>query len=223
MRAMILAAGRGERMRPLTDTVPKPMIQAGGKPLIQYHVENLVAAGVTELVINYAHLGQQIEDHLGDGSQFGAAISYSPETAALETGGGILQALGKLGDKPFIVINADIWTDFPLQNLLKVKSSSAHLVLVDNPEHHAEGDFNLAPGRLLPEETEDSERLTFSGISLLHPKLFASCQPGAFPLAPLLKQAIVQGEVSGERFGGAWFDVGTPQRLQALQQYLAAP
>lgn len=231
MRAMILAAGRGERMRPLTDHTPKPLLQVGGKPLIVWHIERLVRAGITDLVINHAHLGQQIEDALGDGSEFGAAIRYSPEAAALETAGGIAQAMPLLGDAVFAVINGDIWCDYDFARLpelaarLQASDDLAHLVLVDNPEHHPNGDFSLHEGRLLP--THDLRlathvsKLTFSGIGLYRPALFADIAPGtAAPLAPLLRAAIAAGKVGGEHHAGRWVDVGTPQRLAELDKEL---
>lgn len=226
MKAMILAAGRGERMRPLTDTVPKPLLMAAGKPLLQYHVENLVKAGFTDLIINHAYLGHQIEAFLGDGSQFGAKIQYSPEVHALETGGGIFNALPLLGNEAFLVINADIWTDYPLENLRHQNPAMAHLILVDNPAHNGEGDFHLTKpfnsevGFLQSEISPDSTTLTFAGISLLSPQLFSQCKPTAFPLAPLLKQAIAKGKATAEHYHGAWFDIGTPERLKALTHYL---
>ncbi len=228
---MILAAGRGERMRPLTDHTPKPLLPAGGKPLIVWHIERLVRAGITDLVINHAHLGQQIEDALGDGSQFGAAIRYSPETTALETAGGIVQALPLLGDEVFAVINGDIWSDYDFARLperarqLGSSDDLAHLVLVNNPEHHPSGDFPLHDGRLLP--PQDSvlstlhSKLTFSGIGLYRSALFSGLTRGvAAPLAPLLRSAIAEGRVSGEHHTGYWLDVGTPQRLEELDQKL---
>ena len=227
MRAMILAAGRGERMRPLTDHTPKPLLPVGGKPLIVWHIARLVQAGITDLVINHAHLGQQIEDALGDGSQFGASLRYSPETTALETAGGITQALPLLGDQVFAVINGDIWCDYDFARLpelaLKLASGNdlAHLVLVNNPEHHPKGDFPLRNGRLLPTQdlrlTTDDSAYTFSGIGLYRPELFAGLTRGvAAPLAPLLRAAIAAGQVSGEHHSGRWVDVGTPQRLNEL-------
>ena len=220
MKAMILAAGRGERMRPLTDQVPKAMIKAAGKPLIQYHVENLVAAGIDQLVINHAHLGYQIVDFLGDGSQFGVTIQYSRESEALETGGGILKALPLLGEDPFVVINADVWSDYPLSKLLQRDSRNTHLVLVGNPAHNSLGDFNLAQDVVSMEDNSASERLTFSGISVLNPELFEGSQPGFFALLPILQRAIERGKVSGEYYQGAWFDVGTTQRLADLEEFL---
>lgn len=211
---MILAAGRGERMRPLTDRIPKPLLPVAGRPLIQHHIESLARAGFCELVINHAHLGDQIEQALGDGSQWGVEISYSPEPAgALETGGGIFQALPLLGEAPFLVVNGDIWTDYDFSRLSLPQDSLAHLVLVDNPTHNPQGDFCLANGRV---SDGPGERLTFSGIGVYHPALFEHCKPGAFPLAPLLKAAMAQQRVSGEYYKGRWVDVGTPERLAEL-------
>lgn len=217
MKAMILAAGRGERMRPLTDHTPKPLLQVGGRALIEHHILALVDAGFKELVINHAHLGAQIEDYLSDGSRYGAHIQYSPEEQALETGGGIRQALPMLGDGPFVVINGDVWTDYPLARLRERDIKRAHLVMVANPEHNTSGDFSLQDGVL---HTEGPDKLTFSGIGIYHPRLFAATRAGAFPLAPLLREAMGQGLVSGEYYEGQWVDVGTPERLQALNALL---
>lgn len=218
MRAMILAAGKGERMRPLTLHTPKPLIPVAGMPLIEYHLRALVQAGVIEVVINHAWLGDRIEAHLGDGARFGLQIVYSKESQPLETGGGIYQALPLLGADPFILINGDVFTDYDFAVLQKPLQGLAHLVLINNPEHHLEGDFSLEEGRVLAPTTAT---LTYSGIAVLHPKLFAGCQAGAFKLAPLLRQAIAQGQVSGEQFNGCWIDVGTPERLAAAQAVLA--
>ncbi|GAB4124799.1 MAG: nucleotidyltransferase family protein [Sideroxydans sp.] len=225
MRAMILAAGRGERMRPLTDHTPKPLLQAGGKPLIVWHIERLVRAGITDLVINHAHLGAQIEQMLGDGRQFGAIIRYSAEGTALETAGGIAFALPLLGDAPFAVVNGDVYCDYDFSRLpvaaaaLADRGDMAHLVLVDNPQHHPEGDFGLQGSRI----TGDGPRLTFAGIGLYQPQLFAAIPPGSkAPLAPLLRQQIAAGRVGGEHFQGRWVDVGTPQRLDELDKQLRA-
>ncbi len=219
MRAMILAAGRGERMRPLTDQTPKPLLKVCGKPLIQYHIEALRDAGFRELVVNHAHLGNQIVERLGDGAQFGVHIDYSAEAeGALETGGGIKQALPLLGEQPFLVINGDIWTDYPYQQLYREPEGLAHLVLIDNPPHHPEGDFQLNGRRLT---VEGNRKLTFSGIGLYQPDLFADSPDGAFPLAPLLRGAMQAGQVSGEYFQGRWLDIGTPQRLEELNRELA--
>lgn len=217
MKAMILAAGRGERMRPLTDSTPKSLLPVGGRRLIEHHLAALAAAGFDDVVINHAHLGEQIEQALGDGGRYGVRIRYSPETAALETGGGIFNALHLLGDAPFLVINGDIWTDYPLGRLRRPPPGLAHLVLVDNPAHHPTGDFCLDGERV----HADGERmLTYSGIGVYRPALFAGCAPGRFPLAPLLRWAMAQGEVSGEYYAGRWIDVGTPERLQALERSL---
>lgn len=219
MKAMILAAGRGERMRPLTDHRPKPLLVAGGKPLIRHHIEQLAAAGIRELVINHAHLGAQIEAALGDGSGFGVEIRYSPEEQALETGGGIFRALPLLGPEPFLVVNGDVWTDVELGGLAISSADLAHLVLVDNPPHNPQGDFALIEGRV---QSEGTSRLTFSGIGLYRPELFDGQTPGAFPLAPLLRRAMAEGRVSGRYHDGHWFDVGTPERLTALDDWLSA-
>ncbi len=219
MRAMILAAGRGERMRPLTDQTPKPLLEVGGKPLIQYHIEALRDAGFRELVVNYAHLGEQIVERLADGAQFGVRISYSAEPeGALETGGGIKRALPLLGERPFLVINGDIWTDYPYQQLYREPGGLAHLVLIDNPPHNPQGDFQL-DGRRVTAAGEN--QLTFSGIGLYRPELFADSPEGVFPLAPLLRRAIQARQVSGEHFRGRWLDIGTPKRLAELNQELA--
>ncbi|WP_455921979.1 N-acetylmuramate alpha-1-phosphate uridylyltransferase MurU [Pseudomonas putida] len=214
MKAMILAAGKGERLRPLTLHTPKPLVRAGGVPLIEYHLRALAAAGFTEVVINHAWLGQQIEDHLGDGARFGVSIRYSAEGEPLETGGGIFQALPLLGVEPFVVVNGDIWTEYDFARLRQPLEGLAHLVLVDNPDHHPVGDFALQ-GSQVSEAGES--RLTYSGISVLHPALFAGCTAGAFKLAPLLREAMAAGKVSGEHFGGRWVDVGTHERLAEVE------
>jgi MurNAc alpha-1-phosphate uridylyltransferase len=217
MKAMILAAGRGERMRPLTDKLPKPLLPVSGKPLIVRHIQRLAEAGYRELVINHAHLGEMIEARLGNGADWGVEIRYSPESVALETGGGIYRALPLLGEEPFLVVNGDIWCDFDVSGLHLKQGDLAHLVLVPNPEHHRWGDFQLTQGRVGQGE---EKRLTFSGIGLYHPRLFAHCRPEAFPLAPLLKDAMDRGLVSGECFEGLWMDIGTPQRLMELERLI---
>lgn len=219
MKAMILAAGRGERLRPLTDHTPKPLLQAAGKALIVYQIEALAQAGIHDIIINHAHLGEQIEQQLGSGAHWGVTIHYSPESDALETGGGIFNALPLLGDEPFLVVNGDIWTDYDYSQLQLAEGDLAHLVLVKNPPHNSKGDFVLQRGQVVEAE---AARYTFSGIGLYHPALFAGCSAGAFPLAPLLRQAIGSGSVSGEFFNGSWIDVGTVQRLQQLSQMLSA-
>ncbi len=219
---MILAAGRGERMRPLTDATPKPLLPVAGKPLIVWHLENLVRAGIREVVVNHAWLGEQIEACLGDGSRYGAQVRYSREATALETAGGIAQALHLLGEAPFLVVNGDVFTDYDFAALapqaarLNVHGWLAHLVLVDNPEHHARGDFSLAAGRV---QAHDGPRLTFSGIGVYRSTLFHGVVPGTrAALAPLLLQAMQSGQVGGEHYAGLWTDVGTPQRLAELDR-----
>lgn len=218
MKVMLLAAGRGERMGALTDTTPKPLLKVAGKPLLQHHIERLAAAGFSEIVINTAYLGEQIASFIGDGRRFDVPVRISAESERLETGGGIFNALALLGDEPFAVVNSDVWTDFSLEKLPHVMEELAHLVLVPNPSHNVKGDFLLQDDRCVAEGV--GQRLTFSGISVLQPALFAGVQPGRFPLAPLLRQAIAQGRVSGERYDGLWIDVGTPERLHALEQLM---
>lgn len=217
---MLLAAGRGERMRPLTDSTPKPLLEAGGKPLIQYHIEALREAGFRELVINYAYLGEQLVQRLGSGEALGVQIDYSAEPeGALETGGGIRHALPLLGEAPFLVVNGDIWTDYPYRQLHRDPGKLAHLVLVDNPPHNPDGDFGLEGDRVTERGTR---KLTFSGIGLYHRELFAGTADGAFPLAPLLRRAMQRGQVSGEHYPGQWMDIGSPQRLAELDRKLRA-
>jgi MurNAc alpha-1-phosphate uridylyltransferase len=218
MKAMILAAGRGERMRPLTDHTPKPLLKVGGKSLISWHLERLAAADFQDIVINHAHLGEQIESALGDGSQWGVRIQYSPEKIALETAGGIANAMPLLGNAPFLVVNGDVYTDIDFGTLKLVPPNLAHLVMVNNPPQHAAGDFALSSGKL---SADGTEKLTFSGIGIYQPSLFASIVRGdAAKLAPLLKAAMAQGLVSGSHHRGAWHDIGTPERLQALDSQL---
>jgi MurNAc alpha-1-phosphate uridylyltransferase len=215
---MLLAAGRGERMRPLTDAIPKPLLTIGGKPLIVHLVEALVAEGFRELVINHAWHGAMIEQRLGDGQEFGANIEYSAEGAnALETGGGIRRALPLLGSDPFVAVNADIWTDFPFGSLPDALDSLAHVILVDNPAHHPDGDFVLAGTRV---RNGEGRRLTFSGIGVYRPELFAELSDGCFPLAPILFDACDEGRLSGVHYTGEWWDVGTPERLASLDRRL---
>ncbi|WP_026280057.1 N-acetylmuramate alpha-1-phosphate uridylyltransferase MurU [Thioalkalivibrio sp. ALJ1] len=221
MRAMILAAGRGERMRPLTDHCPKPLLEAGGRPLIAHTLDRLAAAGYRDVVINLAHLGEQIRAALGEQHQ-GITLHYSPEPeGALETAGGIRQALPLLGDAPFLVVNGDVWCDHPLTPPANMSTASsgalAHLVLVDNPGHHAQGDFGLK-GRSVV--LEGGERLTFSGIGWYNPQLFQDLPPGRHALGPLLRAAIAAGQVTGEHYTGDWRDIGTPERLSTLDTEL---
>lgn len=248
MRAMILAAGRGERMRPLTDSTPKPLLQVGDKPLIVWHIERLVAVGITHIMVNHAWLGTQIEHYLGNGSRFGAQISYSPEPVPLETAGGIAQALDFFQDEPFLVINGDVWCDWEPARLHTITAALAQhaalawLLLVDNPEHNPSGDFALA----LPQDAHTHDRfntinpiralthpdvvalpdpkrsMTFSGIGIYKPQLFAGLPAGtAAPLAPLLHDLVQNNQALGSYHSGQWTDVGTPQRLYQLQQHLA--
>lgn len=217
---MILAAGRGERMRPLTDHTPKPLLLAGGRPLIEWHIRRLAAVGIRQLVINHAWLGAQIEQVLGDGSRFGVGIAYSPEASALETAGGIATALPLLGDQPFLVVNGDVLSDVDFASLQQAASKLdgqqhlAHLLLVDNPPHNPDGDFGLLADGLLAASPAAGNGLTFSGIAAYHPALFG-CTPTGQPakLAPLLRAAMAQGQVTGSRLDRLWLDVGTPERL----------
>lgn len=247
MKAMILAAGRGERMRPLTDHTPKPLLPVGGKPLIVWHIERLAKAGFTEIIINHAHLGQQIEDALGDGSQWNVHIQYSPEKSALETAGGIANALPLLGDAPFLVVNGDVFTELDFATLTspntntppsavvapsrfkgegwgegkippKTKQPLAHLIMVNNPPQHPNGDFALSNGKL---QTEGEQKLTFSGIGIYSPALFKDVTRGEpAKLAPLLKQAMSEGLVTGLHYLGTWHDIGTPERLKQIDEFL---
>lgn len=216
MRAMVLAAGLGTRMRPLTEKTPKPLLKAGGRALIEYHILALAKAGFRELVINTAWLGEQIEAHLGDGERFGVQIEYSREGEPLETAGGIIKALPLLGTEPFVVVNGDIWTDFDFHRLHRKPEGLAHLVLVDNPAHNAGGDFALDESG----NVRDRGELTFAGIGLYHPDLFAGLDAGERKLAPLLREAMARSRVTGEKHHGRWVDVGTPERLKELDQML---
>jgi len=239
MKAMILSAGRGERLRPLTDQMPKPLLQVGGKALIEYHIENLVRSGIDEIVINLSYLGEKIRAALGDGDRWGARILYSEEgESALETGGGILHALPLLGSNPFIVVNGDIWTDFPFSGLLKKSLKQlpeqlpgklkglAHLVLTENPEHHPHGDFMLDEGQVYSDVQSHSDGhgnlLTFTGIGVYHPALFSGCTEKCFPLAPLLRKAMESGQVTGQSYNGMWIDIGSKERLDKLDAFLKA-
>lgn len=223
MKVMVLAAGRGERMRPLTDHTPKPLLAVAGKPLLVHHIERLAAAGLTQLVINHAWLGQQIEDYLGAGERYGVSISYSAEGEALETGGGIVRALPLLGDGPFAVINGDIWCDFDPALLVGALAEKdlAHLLLVDNPQHHPGGDFRLVDGRVSDRQPAEPS-LTFAGIGVYRLELFAGVPQGPFALAPLLRRAMAEGRVSGQHHRGLWCDVGTPARLDWLERELTS-
>lgn len=221
MKTMILAAGRGERLRPLTDTTPKPLLPVAGRPLLAHLIERLAQAGLCDLVINHAHLGERIIEYFGDGARFGVRIVYSPEArGGLETGGGIFQALPLIAGDPFLVVNGDIWTDYPFERLPHDLDDTAHLVLVENPPHHPGGDFALEGGRV---KAEGPSRLTFSGIGMYRRDLFADCRPGKFPLAPLLRTAMAHDAVSGEHYRGQWYDIGDLGRLAALERILASP
>jgi MurNAc alpha-1-phosphate uridylyltransferase len=221
MKAIILSAGRGERMQPLTNSTPKPLLEVGGKSLIEHTIKTLVNAGINNIVINYAHLGEQFPSKLGDGSRYNATIEYSNEQdGRLETAGGIVKALPLLGDAPFLVVNGDIWTDYPFRELEKAKLNSkilCHLVLVNNPEHNPKGDFSLASGLLSQAE---QKKLTYSGIGIFHPSLFANLKLEPKPLKPILLSAIAAQQVSGEVYSGQWFDIGTVERLNALSNHL---
>lgn len=215
---MVLAAGRGERMRPLTERLPKPLLEVGGHRLIEYHLAALAKHGIQDVVINLSWYGGRIREALGDGTSYGLAIRYSEEgPSPLGTGGGLFEALALLGRDPFLVVNGDVWSDFPLQALRPAKDSLAHLVMVANPEHHPEGDFGIDADGILQ---ASSGRLTYSGISVLDPQLFEGCLRGEFPLKPLLERAMAAGRLTGQRHGGAWTDVGTPARLAALDSEL---
>lgn len=220
MKAMLLAAGRGERLRPLTDTTPKPLIEVGGRALIEWQIERLLRAGIREFVINLAHLGTQIEHRLGDGRRFGARISYSPEPpGALETGGGIRAALALLGDAPFVVANADVWIEYDFRTLRLRDGDLGQLVLVPNPSHHPRGDFALRDGRIVDGETS---KHTFAGVAVYAPSMFADHASGRFALAPLLHAAAAAGRLGGTLFEGCWIDVGTPERLAETQLRVAS-
>lgn len=227
MKALIFAAGRGERMAELTRNRPKPLLEAGGKPLIHYTVERLKTAGVNDLLVNIAYLGQQIRDSLGDGTDFGVRIAYSEEPYPLETGGAIQHALPLLGDSPFLVVNADVWTDYPLQRLLQYhwgKRELGRLVMVPNPEHLPGGDFSLdEAGLLRTAETGDGQRFTYSGVALLRPELVADYprRREVFPLGEVFRDAIAAGRLSGEVYQGEWRDIGTPERLRELDRDLS--
>jgi len=220
MKAMLLAAGRGERLRPLTDSIPKALVEAGGKPLIAWHLERLARAGIAEAVINVSHLGERIEERIGDGARFGLRISYSRERERLETAGGIANALPLLGSAPFLLVNADVYCECDFAALMKVRLGErlAHLVLVPNPPHRAKGDFSLRAGTV----GDDPEpRYTYSGVAVVRPALVDAVKPGEkAPLAPLLYHAAARGLLGGELYQGLWQDVGTMERLAELEKFL---
>ena len=216
MKAMILAAGRGERLRPLTDKTPKPLIKVAGKSLIEYHLQNLSAAGFKEIVINTAWLAENIHHQLGNGESYGVTIQYSDEGEALETAGGIINALPLLGKKPFLVVNGDIWCDFDFSTLPELNNSTqAHLVLVNNPDHNKKGDFALQDGLI---KNTGKPMYTFSGIGIYSASFFAEQQPGPLPLAPIIRNKCETGLVSGQHYNGEWTDIGSIERLQALEE-----
>jgi MurNAc alpha-1-phosphate uridylyltransferase len=223
MKAMILAAGMGNRMRPLTLHKPKPLLEVGGKPLIVWHIEKLQEIGVTEIVINTAWLGEKLAIALGDGSQFGVNILWSHEGEGLETAGGIINALALLGTEPFILVNGDVWTTMDFSSLLNVQLAEdlAHLVFVTNPQQHPKGDFTLSNGRAYTfEQQQQGESLTYSGVAVIHPKMFDGLEGGKRPLAPLLKQGMLEQKVSASKMHAVWVDVGTPERLNVLDQQI---
>ena len=226
MKVMLLAAGVGERMRPLTDHTPKPLLQVAGVPLIEPHIRRLAEVGLNDLVINVSHLAQQIVDFCGDGSRWGVSIVYSPEAMPLETAGGIINALPLLGDVPFMVVNGDVWTDYPFYQLanneLDETAREAHLVLVDNPPQHPLGDFSLDGRGQLGIKEPKSIGYTYAGLGLYSPKFFAGVAAGKLAMRPLLDKAISNSLTSGEYYGGEWVDVGTPERLKSLDELMSA-
>jgi MurNAc alpha-1-phosphate uridylyltransferase len=220
MKAMLLAAGRGERMRPVTDSLPKPLVQVGGRALIAWHLAALARAGIREVVINTSWLGEQLRAALGDGREFGVRITWSDEgPVPLETGGGIFRALPWLGPEAFLVVNADIWTDADFGSLSLEPGSEAHLLLIPNPPHHPRGDFGLDGDEVV---NRDADRFTYSGVGIYRPEFFAGCMPGRFPLLPLLNRAIAARRVRGQLYQGQWCDVGTVERLEKLSARLCA-
>lgn len=220
MKAMLLAAGRGERLRPITDSLPKPLVAVGGRPLIAWHLTALARAGVREVVINTSWLAERLRAALGDGSEYGVSITWSDEgPVPLETGGGILRAVPLLAPGPFLVVNADIWTDIDFATLALEEGALAHLVLVPNPPHNLRGDFGLEGDHVV---NRDTDRFTYSGVGIFHPEFFAGCTAERFPLLPLLNRGIAAARVRGELHRGAWSDVGTAERLAQLEARLAA-
>jgi MurNAc alpha-1-phosphate uridylyltransferase len=215
MKAMILAAGRGERMRPLTDRHPKPLLKVDGRALIEWHIEALKDAGIKDILINTSWLGEQVPEYLGDGGYWGVNLTFSHEPNALETAGGIRKALEYFDNEPFIVVNGDVWSEYNYEGLLKQPTKLAHIVLVPNPEHHTDGDFQLRDDGLVI--AEGKNKYTFSGIGVYQPEIFADLpEDEALPLAPILRELMVEAEVTGELFDGRWYDIGTPERLESL-------
>jgi len=224
MKAMILAAGAGHRMRPLTNHTPKPLLTVAGEALIDRHIRHLAAAGVVEIVINVSHLGEQIVDHCGDGSRWDVSIFYSKEKEGLETAGGIVNALAALGEQPFLLVNGDVWTDYPFQTLLRSDRNigdGAHLVFVDSPPQHSHGDFILLPDGQLSFREPNAIGVTYAGIALMSSQFFVGVPSGKSPLLPLLERAIEEGRLTGEHYLGEWVDVGTPARLQELDALIS--
>lgn len=225
MKAMILAAGVGERMRPLTDHTPKPLLRVAGIPLIDYHLRRLVAAGVADVVINVSHLATRVMDYCGDGTAWGVRVTYSQEDTPLETAGGVIKALPLLGDAPFVIVNGDIWSDFPFERLTAYTfrpEELAHLVMVDNPPQHPAGDFHLDENGWIRMLAADTAGCTYAGVGIYTTAFFAGLAPGKMPLRPLLDAAIKQGALGGERYSGQWQDVGTPERLRQLDATVRA-
>ncbi len=226
MKVMLLAAGVGERMRPLTNHTPKPLLEVGEMPLIEHHIRRLAVLGLHELVINVSHLGQQIMDYCGDGQRWGVSIAYSQESVPLETAGGIIKALKLLGDSPFMVVNGDVWTDYPFEHLtyreLDADKNDAHLVFVDNPAQHPLGDFSMDASGTVSLKESSAMGYTYAGVGLYSPRFFSGEPQGKLALRPLLDRAIQAGSVSGEYYPGDWVDVGTPQRLKILDKKLTS-
>lgn len=215
---MILAAGRGERLRPLTDETPKSLVEVGGRSLLERHLDHVKAAGIETVVINLGWLGDRIVERVGSGRRHGLEVIYSQEgDNILETGGGIFKALPTLGDGPFVVINADIFTDMPVPEVTLADDQLGHLVMVPSPEYRAGGDFDIEEGLI---RNSSDQSLTFSGVAIYRPQLFDGCKPGRFPLAPLLRVAATDGRLSGSLYEGLWADIGTPERLEALRAAL---
>ena len=218
MKAMLLAAGRGERLRPLTDDLPKPLVKANGKALIEYHLENLHKSGINEVVINTCWKGEKLVEYLGNGRRYGVNISYRHESTALETAGGVANALDLLGDHPFLLISADIWCNADLSSLIENAGQQlAHIMLVENPAHHPDGDFSLQGDFVLPKTTNS---FTYSGVGIYSPDLFRNLPKGAVPLLTVLMAAMARKQITGKVHDGSWFDIGTTERLAALQKFL---
>jgi N-acetyl-alpha-D-muramate 1-phosphate uridylyltransferase len=216
MKALILASGKGTRMRPLTQTLPKPLVKLWGRSLIEHHLEHLRAAGITEVVINIAYLKHMIREAIGDGSRFGVKVVYSDEIEPLESGGCIYHALPLLGDKPFLVLNADMWTDYPLSNFINTSlAGMGHIVLVNNPEDNVKGDYSIDNGLMIKKAGNND--FTVSGIAVYDPQFFAHCRPGIFSIVPMWNQALSQGLISAEYYSGLWYPIGTVQQLAQAQ------